>query len=319
MNLLVSKPLFRTCNFIKKESTLPSCNDARKVISSRIVPDHLEGSLMGKKHMAGPSKKLEYVRTLLIDNYDSYTYNVYQELSVINGVPPVVVRNDEWSWEEICHYLYEERAFDNIVISPGPGSPTCPGDIGVCLRLLLECRDIPILGVCLGHQALGYVHGAQIIHAAEPVHGRLSEIQHSGCTLFHGIPSGRKSGFKVVRYHSLVIDAETLPKELIPIAWASSTGTLPYLDFRNGYSWLSGDAEKMPSKEVLMGIKHCTWPHYGLQFHPESVATSHGRQIFKNFRKITEDYWGSLSSTSVRKRKVYCNGSRQTKAVQRHT
>lgn len=311
MNLLVSKPLFRTCNFIKKESTLPSCNDARKVISSRIVPDHLEGSLMGKKHMAGPSKKLEYVRTLLIDNYDSYTYNVYQELSVINGVPPVVVRNDEWSWEEICHYLYEERAFDNIVISPGPGSPTCPGDIGVCLRLLLECRDIPILGVCLGHQALGYVHGAQIIHAAEPVHGRLSEIQHSGCTLFHGIPSGRKSGFKVVRYHSLVIDAETLPKELIPIAWASSTGTLPYLDFRNGYSWLSGDAEKMPSKEVLMGIKHCTWPHYGLQFHPESVATSHGRQIFKNFRKITEDYWGSLSSTSVRKRKVYCNACLQ--------
>ncbi|KAL8093210.1 aminodeoxychorismate synthase, chloroplastic isoform X2 [Apium graveolens] len=312
LTLLVSKPLFRTCNFIRKESTLPSCNDSRKVvISSRIVPDHLEGSLMGKKHMAGPSRKLEYVRTLLIDNYDSYTYNVYQELSIINGVPPVVVRNDEWSWDEICHYLYKERAFDNIVISPGPGSPTCPGDIGVCLRLLLECRDIPILGVCLGHQALGFVHGAQIIHAAEPVHGRLSEIQHSECTLFHGIPSGRKSGFKVVRYHSLVIDAETLPKELIPIAWASSTGTLPYLDFRNGNSWLYGDAEKMPSEEVLMGIRHCTWPHYGLQFHPESVATSHGRQIFKNFRNITEDYWGSLSSTSISKRKVYCNACLQ--------
>lgn len=337
LNLLVSKPLFRTGDFSRKESTLPFGNDARKlIISSRIVPGHLEGSFMGKKHMAGPSRKLEYVRTLLIDNYDSYTYNVYQELSIINGVPPLVVRNDEWSWEEICHYLYKERAFDNIVISPGPGSPTCPGDIGVCLRLLLECRDIPILGVCLGHQALGYVHGAQILHAAEPVHGRLSEIQHSGCTLFHGIPSGRNSGFKVVRYHSLVIDAETLPKELIPIAWASSTGTLPYLGNQNSdvtvnlfKSWLkqqsvledfrNGDSEEMPSKEVLMGIRHSTWPHYGLQFHPESVATSHGRQIFKNFRKITEDYWGSLSSSLVNERKVYCNGSRQKKAVQRHT
>uniref|UniRef100_A0A165WAH7 aminodeoxychorismate synthase n=1 Tax=Daucus carota subsp. sativus TaxID=79200 RepID=A0A165WAH7_DAUCS len=337
MNLIVSKPLFRAGDFIRKENNLPIYDDARKVvISSRIVPGQLEGSLMGKKHMAGPSRKLKYVRTLLIDNYDSYTYNVYQELSIINGVPPVVVRNDEWSWDEICHYLYKERAFDNIVISPGPGSPTCPGDIGVCLRLLLECRDIPILGVCLGHQALGYVHGAQIVHAAEPVHGRLSEIEHSGCTLFHGIPSGRKSGFKVVRYHSLVIDAETLPKELIPIAWSSSTGTLPYLgnqnsdvtvdgyksrlnqqpsdrsvleDFRNGDSWLSGDAEETRSKEVLMGIRHHTWPHYGLQFHPESVATSHGRQIFKNFKKITEDYWGSLSLTTVSERKVYCNGS----------
>ncbi|KAL1819233.1 hypothetical protein ACET3Z_014102 [Daucus carota] len=345
MNLIVSKPLFRAGDFIRKESNLPIYDDARKVvISSRIVPGQLEGSLMGKKHMAGPSRKLKYVRTLLIDNYDSYTYNVYQELSIINGVPPLVVRNDEWSWDEICHYLYKERAFDNIVISPGPGSPTCPGDIGVCLRLLLECRDIPILGVCLGHQALGYVHGAQIVHAAEPVHGRLSEIEHSGCTLFHGIPSGRKSGFKVVRYHSLVIDAETLPKELIPIAWSSSTGTLPYLgnqnsdvtvdgyksrlnqqpsdrsvleDFRNGDSWLSGDAEETRSKEVLMGIRHHAWPHYGLQFHPESVATSYGRQIFQNFKKITEDYWGSLSSTLVSERKVYCNACLQDKDRQR--
>ncbi|MCL7040798.1 hypothetical protein MKW94_020994, partial [Papaver nudicaule] len=110
--------------------------------------------------------------------------------------PPVVVHNDELTWEFLQHYLYEEKAFDNIVISPGPGSPMCPADIGICLQILLECRDIPILGVCLGHQALGYVHGARIIHAPEPVHGRLSEIEHTGCNLFLEIPSGHNSGFK---------------------------------------------------------------------------------------------------------------------------
>jgi para-aminobenzoate synthetase len=92
------------------------------------------------------------VRTLLIDNYDSYTYNIFQELSVVNGVPPVVVRNDEWTWRDVYRWVYKERAFDNIVISPGPGSPACPSDIGIGLRILCECGDIPILGVCLGHQ-----------------------------------------------------------------------------------------------------------------------------------------------------------------------
>uniref|UniRef100_A0A2P2IKW1 anthranilate synthase n=1 Tax=Rhizophora mucronata TaxID=61149 RepID=A0A2P2IKW1_RHIMU len=180
------------------ENVQRSCGKSKKLaISSHLMPGHLEGSFMGRKRLECPGPKLEFVRTLLIDNYDSYTYNIYQELSVINGVPPVVVRNDEWTWEDLCHYLYEEKAFDNIVISPGPGSPTCPADIGICLQLLLECRDVPILGVCLGHQALGYAHGARITHAPEPVHGRLSEIEHNGSKLFHNIPSGAKSGFKV--------------------------------------------------------------------------------------------------------------------------
>jgi para-aminobenzoate synthetase len=192
------------------------------------VHDHLEESYKRKKRLQVPLQKPEFVRTLLIDNYDSYTYNIYQELSIINGVPPVVIQNDDWTWEELCYYLYEENAFDNIVISPGPGSPACPEDIGICLQILLECRDIPVLGVCLGHQALGYVHGAQIVHASEPVHGRLSEVEHNGSQLFHGIPSGRNSGFKVVRYHSLVIDSESLPEVLIPIAW-TSTSTLPFV------------------------------------------------------------------------------------------
>lgn len=175
-NLLVQKPFAKVGYSTKKDSTQLSYCVAKMVNSSHLMPERLEGSYTGRKRLKEASEKLEFVRTLLIDNYDSYTYNIYQELSVINGLPPVVVRNDEWTWEELCYYLFEENAFDNIVISPGPGSPTCPSDIGICLRLLLECSDIPILGVCLGHQALGYVHGADIIHASEPVHGRLRYV-----------------------------------------------------------------------------------------------------------------------------------------------
>ncbi|KAK3023167.1 hypothetical protein RJ639_043476 [Escallonia herrerae] len=340
MNPLAPRPTLRVGDIIKADKVRVFNHDASKaVITSHMAPGHVEGSYVGKRHAEEPSRNLGVVRTLLIDNYDSYTYNIYQELSVVNGLPPVVVRNDEWTWNDICQYLYEENAFDNVVISPGPGSPTRPEDIGIGLRLLLECKDIPILGICLGHQALGYVHGAQVVHASEPVHGRLSEVLHNGCKLFHDIPSGNSSGFKVVRYHSLVIDAESLPKDLIPIAWTSSTDTLPFLgnqrsgvildayerqlnvkkslsflseDSKTGsFSWPSNDAEEIPSGKILMGIMHRTRPHYGLQFHPESVATNHGRQIFKNFREITEDYWRSLRSSSISERKVHCNACMQ--------
>ncbi|KZV24277.1 aminodeoxychorismate synthase-like [Dorcoceras hygrometricum] len=303
----------------------------KAVVSSHLIPGRLEQSYLSKKRLHQPSSKLEFVRTLLIDNYDSYTYNIFQELSVINGLSPVVIYNDEWSWEKLYHFLYDKRAFDNIVISPGPGSPACAADIGICPRLLLECSDIPILGVCLGHQALGFVHGAEVVHAPEPVHGRLSDIEHSGCQLFHGIPSGRNSGFKVVRYHSLVVDQRSLPKELTPIAWASSSDTIPYLGIQNSHPRLedfdgpvvsqvsakcfstrsekrlhgnSSNPEEMQSDKILMGIMHSSRPHYGLQFHPESVATCHGRQIFKNFAEITNDYWLRFKSSQKSMRNV---------------
>lgn len=124
------------------------------------------------------------------------------------------------------------------------------------------------------------MHGAQVVHASEPVHGRLSEVEHNGCQLFQGIPSGRNSGFKVVRYHSLVIDSESLPEVLIPIAWTSRNGSSSLVEYG-----------QTRNARVLMGVKHSTRPHYGVQFHPESVATCHGSQIFKNFREITDDYW----------------------------
>ncbi|XP_057809332.1 aminodeoxychorismate synthase, chloroplastic [Salvia miltiorrhiza] len=299
-------------------------------VSSHLVRGHLEGSFVWKKQLKEASSKLDFVRTLLIDNYDSYTYNIYQELSVINGLPPVVIRNDEWSWEEVFHYLYEEKLFDNIVISPGPGSPTCAADIGICLRLLLECSDIPILGVCLGHQALGYVHGARIIHAPEPIHGRLSDIEHNASELFNEIPSGQNSGFKVVRYHSLVIDPSSLPKKLVPIAWTSSHETIPFLGLQNLDSCLDGferrgdlkffaksvsTKSEMQTSNILMGIMHSSRPHYGLQFHPESVATCHGRQIFKNFVEITKDHWSQLRSSSESMRDVYCSARMQVPTV----
>uniref|UniRef100_A0A0E0LF72 aminodeoxychorismate synthase n=1 Tax=Oryza punctata TaxID=4537 RepID=A0A0E0LF72_ORYPU len=266
---------------------------------------------------ASPGEEQPPVRTLLIDNYDSYTYNIFQELSVVNGVPPVVVRNDEWTWRDVYKWVYKERAFDNIVISPGPGSPACPSDIGVCLRILCECGDIPILGVCLGHQALGFVHGAKIVHAPEAIHGRLSELEHHGCYLFNHIPSGINSGFKVVRYHSLVIEPDSLSEDLTSIAWTASPKMLSFLesdkpDITSSTFWGSLDnlfitnqsecsnsgakiasinnASESDDYRVLMGIRHSTRPHYGVQFHPESVATHYGRHIFQNFKKITTEF-----------------------------
>ncbi|OIV91373.1 hypothetical protein TanjilG_01991 [Lupinus angustifolius] len=306
VNLLLSRPSVRvSCSNKNGDIQVSNCDRRRRkvAISCQLIHSHLQDSFDRKERVHVPLHKSDSVRTLLIDNYDSYTYNIYQELSVINGVPPVVIHNDDWTWEELCHHLYEENAFDNVVISPGPGSPACPDDIGICLQLLLKCWDIPILGVCLGHQALGYVHGAQVVHASEPIHGRLSEIEHNGCQLFDDIPSGRNSGFKVVRYHSLVIASESLPEELIPIAWASPTSTLPFIGSKdsdkfnahetqtedsifvdsflakvgNGSSNLS-DCGKTKSSRILMGIKHSSRPHYGVQ-------VSSASRLFREVRR----------------------------------
>lgn len=297
-----------------------------KVSASLILSESLDSELSDCHTRKEKELNFKQVRTLLIDNYDSYTYNIFQLLAVVNGVAPTVVKNDQLTWEYLHHILYEEHAFDNIVISPGPGSPTCAADIGICMRILYECKDIPILGVCLGHQALGYANGAQVVHAPEPIHGRLSEIEHTGCQLFNGIPSGAGSGFKVVRYHSLVLDARTLPSDLIPIAWTSCSDVLNVNpDSRssqaNNEMTISSNkkypkfidevgipASKSASfdeskcinatryTKVLMGVMHCSRPHYGVQFHPESIATCHGRKIFENFRNITTRHWLNLSA-----------------------
>ncbi|KAH9703653.1 Aminodeoxychorismate synthase [Citrus sinensis] len=286
------------------------------VQASSQLSGHLEGSFMGRKRLQEPPshRKLEFVRTLLIDNYDSYTYNIYQELSTINGVPPVVVRNDEWTWRDICRYLYEENAFDNIVISPGPGSPACPEDIGICLRVLLECWDVPILGVCLGHQALGFVHGADIVHAPEPVHGRLSEIVHNGDRLFHDIPSGQNSGFKVVRYHSLIIDADSLPKELIPIAWSNSADGFSYLGtLQSGEipdAYQSQSRQKILLSDISTQIKNGSYRHsiYSNRMRREVLMGAESlllREITRTSRSVNNS--DELGREALRPRQLFCD------------
>jgi para-aminobenzoate synthetase len=184
--------------------------------------------------------------TILIDNYDSFTYNLYQLLGEVNGQPPVVVRNDtDWSQARI-------EEFDSVVISPGPGSPDRLRDFGISSRAILE-SGLPVLGVCLGHQGICHLFGGKIGHAREPMHGRVSPIQHTGVGLFAGLPSP----FNAVRYHSLTVTA--LPEEVEVIAWTD---------------------------DIIMGIRHRALPILGLQFHPESIKSEHGREILANFRDL---------------------------------
>jgi para-aminobenzoate synthetase len=189
------------------------------------------------------------MRTLLIDNHDSFTYNLFHLLAEVNGVEPLVVRNDESSWERI-----REREFDNIVISPGPGRPEQAGDFGICAAAIHEAT-VPLLGVCLGHQGLGWMYGGSVVHAPEPAHGRIATIRHAGAAAFAGIPQT----FHAVRYHSLCLQ-EPLPAELEPIAWADDG--------------------------VLMALAHRERPQWGVQFHPESICSEHGRRLLANFRDL---------------------------------
>jgi para-aminobenzoate synthetase len=189
------------------------------------------------------------LRTLLIDNYDSYTFNLFHLLGEVNGDEPVVVRNDELPWEELVGL-----GADNVVISPGPGRPEHSRDAGVSLEALRRA-EVPVLGVCLGHQALAHVAGGTVVHAPEVMHGRLSPIQHDESALFDGLPQE----FLAVRYHSLVVGE--VPAELRVSAWTADG--------------------------VVMGLEHRARPLYGVQFHPESVSTRHGRRLIENFRDLT--------------------------------
>ncbi|KAL8435754.1 hypothetical protein ACSSS7_002236 [Eimeria intestinalis] len=201
------------------------------------------------------------IRTLLIDNYDSFTYNLYQLLAVVNGTPPFVVFNDAFGgdWEKVCE-AYPE--VDNIVISPGPGTPENPTDFGLS-TCAFASDTTPVLGICLGHQGLGYFCGGKITPAPEIVHGRCSLVEFSStCILFRGLGASAS----VARYHSLCIDPQSLPECLSVTAWT-----------------------RAPSF-TIMGVEHRHQPFFGIQFHPESVGTPSGARILANFNAFTREW-----------------------------
>ncbi|HYM46329.1 MAG TPA: aminodeoxychorismate synthase component I [Solirubrobacteraceae bacterium] len=184
--------------------------------------------------------------TLLIDNYDSYTYNVFHLLAAVSGEEPIVIHNDMVSWRALLRW-----DFDAIVLSPGPGRPERWHDFGVCSDIL-RSSVIPVLGICLGHQGLGRVLDGMVATAPMVMHGRLSRVRHAGCDLFAGIPQD----FSVVRYHSLAVTGPLGPEGRVT-AWTD--------------------------EGVVMGIEHRHRPLWGVQFHPESVATEHGHRLVENF------------------------------------
>jgi anthranilate synthase component 2 len=182
---------------------------------------------------------------LLIDNYDSFTYNLVHYLGEL-GTEARVVRNDEISAAQA--FAMKPSA---IVMSPGPCDPD---RAGICLELVRNApADLPILGVCLGHQTIGQAYGGEVVRCHEILHGKLSSITHTGTGLFQGLPQG----FSVTRYHSLVVKPETLP-ECLMVTARSQSG-------------------------VIMGLEHKTRPVHGVQFHPESIASEHGHALLKNF------------------------------------
>lgn len=215
---------------------------------------------------AAPSAETESsLRTLLIDNYDSFTFNLFHYLAEVNGREPVVVPNDWVDWDPSIL-----DSFDNVVIAPGPGTPDRDADFGICAEVL-RVATIPILGICLGHQGVAIGEGGIVAHAPVPMHGRTSIIVHDGRDLFAGLPSP----LTVVRYHSLAVTE-------VPASLEVTART---------------------EDGVVMGLRHRTRPQWGVQFHPESILTEQGLALIRNFAGMTRRFWsgrgGSRDGTVV--------------------
>ncbi|OYY03248.1 MAG: aminodeoxychorismate/anthranilate synthase component II [Acidocella sp. 35-58-6] len=186
---------------------------------------------------------------VLIDNYDSFTFNLVHFLGDL-GAACVVRRNDKITPEQVLAMNPQ-----GIVLSPGPCTPN---EAGICLDMVTAAAGkVPLLGVCLGHQAIGQAFGGHVIRAPEPVHGKTSSVHHANSDIFAGLPDP----FTATRYHSLIVERATLPETLEVTAWTNDG--------------------------IIMGLRHKHLPIFGVQFHPESIATSHGHEILENFLNIT--------------------------------
>ncbi len=198
----------------------------------------------------------------MINNYDSFVYNLYA-YTLENGCETLVRRADEVSYSELEELNFSGK-LEGIIISPGPKRPQ---DARISEEILKRYEGkVPILGVCLGHQLIGYHYGAEVCHGASPVHGKLSRIRHNKTDLFEDLPQL----YRVTRYHSLVVEAENLPSDLY-ITAATEDG-------------------------VIMGLKHRSFPVYGIQFHPEAVLTEYGHELLKNFYRICREWKYSQQS-----------------------
>ena len=185
---------------------------------------------------------------LLIDNYDSFTYNLFHFLGEL-GAEVEVKRNDAVAVDDAL-----ALATEGLVLSPGPCDPD---KAGICLELVAAAADkLPILGVCLGHQAVGQAFGGRVVRAEAPMHGKLSQVTHDGAGVFEGLPSP----FQATRYHSLVVERDSLP-DCLEVAAETEDG-------------------------VIMGVRHRELPIHGVQFHPESIASEHGHALLRNFLAI---------------------------------
>jgi anthranilate synthase/aminodeoxychorismate synthase-like glutamine amidotransferase len=186
---------------------------------------------------------------VMVDNYDSFTYNLVQYLREIAGEEEVrVVRNDAATAEEVLAWGPQA-----IVVSPGPGVPEAAG---ICIDLIRRAAGVPLLGVCLGHQAMAVAYGGRVVRAPEPRHGKVSQVHHNGRAIFAGLPDP----IIATRYHSLVARRESLPQSLLVSAWTSDG--------------------------LVMALEHHERPHFGVQFHPESHVTQGGKKLLANFLRL---------------------------------
>jgi anthranilate synthase component II len=188
------------------------------------------------------------MKTVILDNYDSFTFNLYQYVGELDE-RPVVIRNDRMAVADLARLRP-----DRIIISPGPGSPDDPRYFGICTQVILELGpSVPLLGVCLGHQGIIHAFGGRVVRAGEVMHGKTSYISHVGQGIYQDLPPS----FEAMRYHSLIGERDTLPACLEITAWTSG--------------------------DIIMGVRHRTYPVEGIQFHPESIGTLAGKQLLWNF------------------------------------